>query len=105
MNVDIRSAVLARAAGVCECGCGDPLVLSFDGVAELDHFFGRARVPEAVSNCWALRRNCHGEKTDNRPSAASWLQKFIAHANRHGYENEAGRAWTRLAVLRQKGFA
>lgn len=95
---EIRAAVMNRAAGDCEaCSFG------FDGTAlsrlDLDHFFGRVRVKQSERNCWALCRICHREKTRNDPSAAHWLERFIKHAEKHGYSEEAGMATRRLAAL------
>lgn len=88
---DIYTACVQRSRGWCECGCGKRL-----RAAELDHFFGRHRVPEAVSNCWLITVECHHAKTDNKPDAATWLRKFIAHCKRHGYAEEQARAEARL---------
>lgn len=88
----IREACLKRAAGKCECGCGqylgpavgDPAYMMLTTMPELDHFFGRGRgrPPQSVETCWILRADCHREKTNNRPDAATWLRKFITHCER-----------------------
>lgn len=93
----IRAAVMERAAGKCEA-----CFLSFGPLLtpELDHFFGRARVPQAVSNCWALCRVCHRNKTDGSPSPEEWCGRFISHCQRYGYAAEASRARTRLHFSR-----
>lgn len=81
---------MARADGVCECGCGQPLdAASLAGHPELDHFRGRGRARQTVPNTWMLRRDCHRAK--HRGSRAVWLAKYAAHARRHGYQAEA--AW------------
>jgi hypothetical protein len=92
----IRMACLRRAAGTCECGCGkrlneDEFEHGPDGVAELEHPFSKgkgARLPQSVETCWILRADCHRERTANRPSAAAWWEKFIAHMESIG---DAGR--------------
>lgn len=91
MKPGLRDAVLARAGGVCECGCGQPLFRP-----EIDHALGRARAEEAIDNCWALTPRCHFAKTNNSPSAAEWLSKFTTHAERHGYVASEARARARL---------
>lgn len=65
----------------------------------MDHFFGRAKVPQAVSNCWALHLECDEAKTQNRPSAAHWLQRFAFHCGTHGYLAERELALAKLNVL------
>lgn len=97
----LRALVFARAKGRCECNCGRALGES----GHLDHMFGRARVPEAFSNCWALALSCDAAKTNNYPSAAFWLRRFRAHCRKHGFGAELDRADARMAVLAQKGFA
>ena len=95
-TASIRAAVFLRAGGRCE-HCGrhfgdlDP--------GELDHFFGRGKVPQTDRNTWALCRGSHREKTKNDPSASYWLVQFIAHAERHGFSAEAERARKRLDAL------
>lgn len=91
---DVWTAVMDRALGACEAcqaQAGPKL--------QLDHFFGRVRVPQSERNCFALCPACHREKTDNVPSAAHWLEKFVAHAERHGFTEEAGMATRRLAAI------
>jgi hypothetical protein len=63
---------------------------------ELDHFFGRGKAKQSAENCWALCRKCHHYKTENRPSAARWLEDFLQHCLRYGYAAEAERARARL---------
>lgn len=94
----VRAAVLERARGQCECGCGRPFVL---GGPELDHFFGRARA-ESVQACWALRSDCHHRKTTATPSAEAWFERFRAHCIRYSYWAEAKRAASRLAYVEAK---
>lgn len=92
----IYQAVEQRADGRCE-GCGAPF--SSSDPPEMDHFFGRGKVHQAVSNCWLLHRSCHGRKTGNRPSATFWLTSFIVHAQKQGYAAEAKRAGDRLEAI------
>ena len=101
MNATVRAQVFARAEGLCECGCGEPLGDS----GHLDHFFGRAKAPENERTCWALHWRCDHLKTTNTPSAAAWLRKFIAHCLKHRYELEAQAADVKLFVLAAKGLA
>ncbi len=98
----LRGAVFVRANSHCE-GCGR--WINPHESAHLDHFFGRSKVPEAPSNCWGLCIACDDAKTNNRPSAAFWLKRFINHCWRHGLAAEKELAATKLAVLIQKGFA
>jgi hypothetical protein len=93
----VRDAVVARAANRCEA-CTGWLV----GLAQVDHFFGRSRA-ETVETCWALCRQCHEEKTINRPSAASWLIAFAKHCAKHGYSEAEARARKRLAFVQARG--
>jgi hypothetical protein len=96
----IRESVMWRAGGLCECGCGRQLNANqFSYAAELDHFFPKARTRQTVKTCWALTLHCHRRKTDNNPSAEHWLERFITHAEAHGYREEAGMATRRLASL------
>lgn len=95
----LRAAVFDRSNGWCECGCGEQIS---EATGEMDHFFGRAKVPQAISNCWALTRQCHAGKTSSRTSAKHWLECFVRHAVAHGYWPEVNRAADRLAVLAAK---
>lgn len=54
-----------------------------------------------------VRREGHQEvrKTLNEPSGAYWLERFIVHAERHGYLEEAERARAKLQTLQAKGRA
>lgn len=105
----VREAVMARARGVCECGCLRSFSETFFGQATLDHFEGKAR-SETLETCWALRAGCHSAKTENHPSASAWLHRFIAHCEKHtglgdgatledGYSAAAERALARLAFV------
>lgn len=60
----IWEACWTRCGGVCECGCGQPVVRAEapgarDAVAQLDHMFGRGkgRPLQSVETCWILRRD------------------------------------------------
>lgn len=100
MNRKVRAAVVARAGESCEAcfrWCGE--------AGHLDHQFGRAKAEETEANCWLLCPTCDDDKTNNRPDAATWLQKFALHASLHGFKEAAERAMTKLAVLKQKGRA
>lgn len=96
---DIRGAVMKRADGRCECGCGE-LAHPWDPL-ELDHFRGRGR-SETVESCWALRASHHKKKTLSEPSAAYWLKSFINHARYRGFDEEAAQARRRLAMVEAK---
>lgn len=84
----IRELVMARA-GKCEA-CGECIY-----TLELDHFFGR-HGEQSERTCWFLCFYCHRDKTNNRPSAAEWLGRFISHCQRYGYDAERKRAQSRL---------
>lgn len=95
----LRAAVFVRADGACE-GCGRHVT---EESGRLDHFFGRAKVPEAASNCWALCLTCDVAKTANEPTAAFWLIAFGAHCAKHAYLAEAELAGAKLQTLHAKG--
>lgn len=100
LPVGYREVCLTRSAGNCECGCGYALTEGGglqNGTPELDHFFGRGKVKQSVETCWILRADCHREKTNNRPDAATWLRKFIEHL--HGIPLEKGRGGVYGAAL------
>lgn len=81
MDADIYMAVAARANNHCENGnCG--VSPSTFNPLELDHFAGRKHQAEQEYNCWLLCRNCHFAKTNSKPSAGVWFQRFIDHCNR-----------------------
>jgi hypothetical protein len=67
-----------------------------------DHFFGRAKVPEALPNVWMLCLGCDADKTANRPSRIHWLQVFARHACIHGYVYEQRKALDTVEYLRAK---
>ncbi len=97
----LRAAVFKRADNKCEaCGC-----FIDEETGRLDHFFGRAKVPQAEANCWALCLECDTSKTVNQPSATYWLVAFLAHAVDHNFEAEAERAGAKLQTLQAKGRA
>jgi 5-methylcytosine-specific restriction endonuclease McrA len=91
----VRALVMARAEGRCE-HC-DAAETNFSPL-ELDHFFGKAR-SESAETCWALCRQCHRNKTDNTPSAASWLMAFITHAGFSGFTDARNMAVRRLNAM------
>lgn len=89
----IREACGLRSGGNCEA-CGS--MLSDFNPAHMDHFFKRAKVPQAVENCWLICLTCDRAVTDNNPSRARWLNTFYDHCEHHGYQVEAQRALTDL---------
>ncbi len=91
----IRALVMERARGRCECCLMD---IGEDRL-QLDHMFGRVRQKQSVSNCWALADLHHMGKTNNVPTAETWLTKFLGHALRHGYAAEAREVRKRLESL------
>ena len=102
MKASIAEAVLARAAGRCECGCGLFFDQTLEGAVELDHALSR-REPDSIDTIWALRRACHREKTDNVPDAAAWLRKFAQHCGRHNYRVSFEKALRRLQFVTARG--
>jgi 5-methylcytosine-specific restriction endonuclease McrA len=92
----IRLQAFSRSGGSCECGCGR--TISFAS-GELDHFHGKGKVKQALSNVWALTRDCHVAKTNSKPDARWWLEAFIQHCGRHGYKAEAEKAKARLESM------
>lgn len=86
---DIRSEVIRRAGGECEA-CGEGF--GNWNLDQLDHFWGRGKVPQSAENCWLIHQSCHRQKTDNHPSRALWLERFRAHAIRNGFMREAAKA-------------
>lgn len=103
----MRSAVYARAGAKCEC-CGQFMNgaakrnLYSPSSRELDHVFGRRNAPATAENCWALRRECHRAKSENRPDAKTWLLRFIGHCGVHGYGAARDQAEAKLAWLRAR---
>ena len=71
----------------------------------MDHFFGRAKQPESVENCWAPCLECHKAKTANRPDARTWLTAFMRFADCYGYGEAFDLAQIKLLALRAKGRA
>ncbi len=68
----------------------------------MDHFYGRAKADESLTNCWALTPTCHGAKTANRPEAIFWWRKFLLHCVRHCYWEEADRTLAHIRSLATK---
>lgn len=100
MNKKLRAAVVKRAGGHCENCC------AFAGEAgHADHFWGRAKVPEALSNVWLLCPKCDHEKTTNTPSRQVWLERFAIHCALYGYQAEVKLALVKLEALKAKGLA
>lgn len=82
---EIRATVMRRADGGCEaCHIGAKL--------EMDHWLGgagRRREKQSAATCWALCAGplgCHRMRTENRPNAAWWNERFREHCTRHGFE-------------------
>lgn len=104
----IRAAVCKRAEGACE-HCGAWVGLNGE-TGEADHFEGRSagRPQESVENVWLLcggvtkPNGCHFQRTNNNPSAAYWLEKFIGHCIKHGFTSEQLRAEDRLLFVRTR---
>lgn len=97
----LYQALAARARGRCECQCGRLIP-----PAHADHFFGRAKAEETEFNVWLLSVECDYAKTNNRPSAGVWLERFMAHCARYagdGYRQAQERAHAKLDWLRAKG--
>jgi hypothetical protein len=69
---------------------------------ELDHMFGRGKAGWTIETCWALRRDCHRQKTENKPGAKTWFYRFIAHCQIYGYSAAAEAAQTKLDWLLAK---
>lgn len=102
MKPSIAESVLSRADGHCECGCGFWFGVELRANTTLDHFFGRARAKDSIDSIWALRADCHADKTANRPDAATWLKRFLVHCEKHGYRSSYDRAFKRLAFVEQR---
>ena len=94
----LRAQVFLRAEDACE-SCGR--FIDFAS-GRLDHFFGRAKVAQSPSNCWALCVDCDARKTVSDPSSAFWLERFILHAIRHGFSSEQLRAEDRLCFVQTR---
>lgn len=91
MDSSLRARLITRAHGLCECGCGRPVP-----PGEVDHFFGKAKAEETDATCWVLTVDCHFEKTRNHPKISVWLERFITHCRKHGYNEAILRAQARL---------
>lgn len=92
-TAEIREAVFERAGGKCECSVGCQ-----DVPSEMDHAVPR-RHGQSVEACWALSSEHHKMKTENKPDALTWAQRFHRHCLIHGYEGEATKAKIRIEVL------
>lgn len=91
----IYRRVAARANGRCECGCGRP-------AQEMDHFFGRTRVPQSVESCWMLFGSCHYAKTQSKPDRKYWIERFIIHCDNSGYREMVRTALAELQKVQAK---
>ncbi len=98
----IRLAVFERCRGYCEGRCGRSV--TFES-GRADHFFGRSRVAESVSNVWFLCLACDSEKTVSKPSSVWWLRTFREHCRIHKFRPEFEMAETKIAWLKAKGMA
>jgi hypothetical protein len=94
-TAEIRAAVFERAKGLCEM-CG-----TF--ATDLEHAFGRVRVPQKVSNCLAICRPCHRARTNNQPSAEHWWKRYAAHFWKYGYFDSCQMANALASKPRQVG--
>lgn len=90
---DVRAAVVARANGACECGCGGWFGFGF-AAETMDHFWGKAR-SESLESCWALRWDCHQRK--GAGPSAEWLGRWMRHCLKHGYAQQFKKASDKLA--------
>jgi hypothetical protein len=102
MNARVYAAVMARADGVCECGCGQSFGSTIFDRATCDHFFSRAKAPEDEAHCWALRADHHRAKTDSEPTVSFWLKRFLVHAEKHNFRAAYDRAFRRLQYVEQR---
>jgi hypothetical protein len=94
----VYEAVMKRADGVCEA------CFKHREDLQIDHFAGR-RDGTTVEGCWVLDSECHLAKTDSKPSAKAWCERFMVHCGLYGYKEQAQKARTRIAVLAAKGFS
>lgn len=86
----IYAAVEKRCAGRCENPeCGQ--AFSASNPPEMDHVFGRGKVPQTERNCWMLCRICHREKT-NPKNGVIWLHRFADHAAQFCFSEERRKA-------------
>lgn len=87
-KAEIRIVCSARAAGICECGCGQAFNEGYlHSRATLDHFDnGRGKDErQSIENCWMLRWDCHEMRQTYSPNVETWNLKFARHANTYGY--------------------
>lgn len=84
----VRYIVWRRSERKCE-SCGRSL-LEHEG--DLDHHKGGSlrRVLTTIENCRRLCRDCHADKTQNKPSRDWWERDFDRHLERIGYPARAG---------------
>ena len=102
MSADVYAALLARADGVCECGCCLRFDSSMEGRATLDHFHGRGKAEESAATCWLLRWDHHEAKTQNRPDALTWYVRFLIHSAKLGHWEQVERALARIFTLKAR---
>ena len=96
----VREAVMLRAGGRCE-NCGSTPATPL----QLAHIHGGAyrRAEESVLGCVAMCWVCHKNQTNNEPSAAYWLKRFIEIAQRNGASLVVKRLEGRLGALELQG--
>jgi hypothetical protein len=88
----IREAVMQRANGTCECGCGSDFIDMAGLMPHFDHWLGgvgRRKVKQSIETCWAITSGCHFMRTTNNPSAEAWNGRFRLHCEKHGYPFQA----------------
>lgn len=81
-TADLWQRAWVRSGGVCECGCGAPLLRGHPALTpELDHFVSR-RHGQSIASVWLIARRCHAAKTANEPDWLFWAWKFGEHLRR-----------------------
>lgn len=100
----LRAMALARASDRCEACGAEPLsAAALFRPLEMDHFFGRGHVAQELANVWILCARCHRAKTDYQPTRREWLEEFVRHTYRYGYEAARVRALGLLAISQARG--
>lgn len=104
----LRRAVFVRSMGACEhCRAAVIEESGFFNSGHLDHFWGRGagRPAESVENCWFLCMKCDHEKTTNKPSNSTWLERFRAHCTAHTFTSQLEPIEARLQWNAAKGLS
>lgn len=99
----IRAVCVDRSGGCCEACSRCFPEAKYE--LQMDHFWGRGKVRQAVDNCWMLCGECHHKKTLNYPSRERWLNHFKDHCNNHGYLTNSAKARLLLESLEMQGRA